>query len=113
MRVMDFTCTNLLTWVVDPHASRFEQQFYRVTLYDAGATLPLVLGFGPVQPSTASGLQMELDGPLSGNYRIQTSTNLSNWNDLTNFPNLQISPVRFRDGSAGAETRRFYRAVSP
>ncbi len=56
------------------------------------------------------GLSMSVASGLS--YRIQTSTDLSTWTDLTNFtaPGLTFS---FLDEGATNLPRRFYRAVGP
>jgi len=45
-------------------------------------------------------------------YRVQSSTNLVNWTDLTNFTATGAS-AQIRDAAATNLTRRFYRVVSP
>jgi len=45
-------------------------------------------------------------------YRVQSSTNLVNWTDLTNFTATAAS-AQIRDAAATNMARRFYRVVSP
>lgn len=46
------------------------------------------------------------------NYRIQTTTNMQYWTDLTNFVSSSVT-MEFLDTSATNDTQRFYRVVSP
>jgi hypothetical protein len=50
-------------------------------------------------------------GHLGRNYSVQTSTNLTTWTPLTNFPVTNI-PMDVSDPSATDSPTRFYRAVS-
>ena len=55
-------------------------------------------------------LTLSLEGPMGTAYRIQTSTNLSSWRDLTNVTSVQSIRVSL-DPQPGACL--FYRAVAP
>ena len=61
---------------------------------------------------TSTGFSFNVALVTNQNYRIQASTNLTTWIDLTNF--LATSPtMHFVDPLATNFSRRFYRAVSP
>jgi len=59
-----------------------------------------------------NGFNFTLQGSSSQNGRIQVSTNLNNWETLTNFTGTN-APLNFRDPAATNASQRFYRAVSP
>jgi uncharacterized repeat protein (TIGR02543 family) len=54
--------------------------------------------------------QLTLGGDLGGQYRIDASTNLTDWTPLTTVTNT-LGTVRFTDPAAGDHKSRFYRAV--
>jgi hypothetical protein len=108
--IFNFSCTNSPTYVVDPGAKYFGWRFYRI----AQGTLPVLvkLRLGTPAFTTTNGLRLNLEGPLGFSYTIQASTNLLNWQPLTNFVGAQ-SPFYFSDPGTTNYDRRFYRAVVP
>ena len=108
--VLNFTCTNTLTYVIDPGAKYFGWRFYRV----AQGTLPVMVKLNLNMPIawTANGLGLNLEGPLGFSHTVQVSTDLLNWQPLTNFV-LANYPFYFSDAAATNYSRRFYRAVMP
>ena len=106
--LLNFTCTNASTFVVDTAAKNFSKRFYRV----AQGTLlgPIMLGFGSTHPWSTNGFNLTLQGPVGSNYIIQVSTNLVNWQPVTNFT-ITNSPFSFQDATATNYNRRFYRAM--
>ena len=111
--ILNFTCTNSPTYVVDPSAKNFRYRFYRL----AQGTLlvpasPVVLGFGLAQPLTRKGLALMLQGPVGSNYVIQSSKDMRIWLPITNFVTTS-SPFYFSDPQATNYNQRFYRAVIP
>ncbi len=75
-------------------------------------TFALQLVFTNAQPVKTNGLvfNLQLSTGLSG--RIQFSTNLIDWNSLTNFIGSNAT-ITFRDPAATNSSQRFYRAVVP
>jgi hypothetical protein len=111
--ILNFTCTNSPTYVVDPAAKNFRYRFYRL----AQGTLlvpasPVVLGFGSAQPLSSNGLALMLQGPVGSNYVIQASIDLVTWLPVTNFVSTN-SPFYFNFPTATNYSHRFYRAVIP
>jgi hypothetical protein len=111
--ILNFTCTNSPTYIVDPVAKNFDYRFYRL----AQGTLlvpasPVVLGFGLAQPLTRNGLALMLQGPVGSNYVIQSSKDMRIWLPITNFVTTS-SPFYFNDPGATNYNQRFYRAVIP
>ena len=114
VRVMDLLCTNVPTWVVDQEAAGPGHRFYRVVPYVATNGSPLQLSIGSDLTSGPGTPRLRLDGPLSLDYRIQTSANLTDWVTLTNLAKLQRAPVYILDESAAnSPGYRFYRALTP
>jgi hypothetical protein len=105
-----FTCTNSPMYLMDTNAMRYACRYYRVA--QLGATPAFSLGFGCAQPWTTNGLSLMLQGPLGSNYIIQASTDLVNWQAITNFVPT-TSPFYFSDPAATNYNRRFYRGVMP
>ena len=61
---------------------------------------------------TNNGIRFTLAGEVGVNYRIDVSSDLSNWTPVTNFTSTQ--PVHhFNDSPATNHARRFFRAVAP
>ncbi len=58
------------------------------------------------------GFEFDLVGVLGHFYHVQTSSNLTDWADLTSLT-LTNSPSHFQDAAATNRTARFYRAVEP
>jgi hypothetical protein len=108
--VMNFTCTNSPTIVVDPGANYLAWRFYRI----AQGTLPVTLRLNLNTPVawSSNGLRLKLEAPLGFNYTIQVSSNLVNWQPFTNFVGSN-SPLNFSDPTAKNFKQRFYRAVMP
>jgi hypothetical protein len=105
-----FACTNSPTCVVDPTANSFSSRFYR--LVQGTVLAPITLGFGSARPWTAQGLQLKLQGAIGPNYAIQASSDLVNWQTVTNIASTN-SPVYFTDPNAANYNHRFYRATVP
>lgn len=61
---------------------------------------------------SSNGLGLSLEAPLGFGYTIQASTNLRDWQTLTNVLTTN-APMNFRDPGAMSYGRRFYRAVVP
>jgi hypothetical protein len=108
--VLTFVCTNSPTYVVDPGAKYLGRRFYRV----AQGALPIMLQMNLSAPAVLSsnGLGLSLDAPIGFAYTIQASTNLRDWQALTNVLTTN-APMTFRDPGARSYGRRFYRAVVP
>jgi hypothetical protein len=106
--VLTFTCTNSPTLVADPTAKNFNWRFYR--LVQGTVLAPFTLGFGSAHPWTANGLQLMLQGTIGPTYGIQASSNLLQWQTITNITATN-SPVYFTDPDATNYSRRFYRSV--
>jgi hypothetical protein len=106
--VLNFACTNSPMNVVDPGANYLARRFYRI----AQGTLPITLKLNLKIPALTktNGLGLNLEGPLGFHYIIQASTNMLNWQPLTNFVGT-TSPLNFNDPAATNFNRRFYRAV--
>ena len=58
------------------------------------------------------GFEFIFIGQPGHSYRLQVSTNLRDWQTLTNLV-ATPDPIPYRDSDAPAATQRFYRAVSP
>ena len=108
--VLNFTCTNSPTVVVDPGAKYYGWRFYRI----AQGTLPVTLKLALNSPSviTTNGLGFNVQAPLGFSYEIQTSTNLINWQLFTNFISTNFI-MFFRDQDSANYSQRFYRTVMP
>jgi hypothetical protein len=65
-----------------------------------------------ITPNAGTGLlTLSLEGPTGLDYSIQSSTNLTSWQTLTNVTSLQPTVVIF-DAMPAAAERAFYRAYS-
>jgi len=79
------------------------------TVVTGGAlTLPALRSVG----FNTQGFQLNVTGAGPGIYRVQASTDLSRWIDLTNFTG-RSTPVLVTDPGASKMTPRFYRLISP
>jgi len=58
------------------------------------------------------GFEFDIIGEIGRYYRVQISTDLTNWNDSFSFTNSQRT-TRFLDSSAPEFSRTFYRVLSP
>jgi subtilase family serine protease len=105
-RVLDFQCTDGWARFVDPLASTNVQRFYQVVAGFVPEVLQLSLTF---EGSPANLANFMLDGPPAPGYRIEASTDLEQWNVLTNLSGA-VMPLRFRDG-ATMQGQKFYRAI--
>jgi hypothetical protein len=56
-------------------------------------------------------VRLTISAPTNTPFSLQASTNLSNWQTLTNFPPLPISPLQYADTLAPAFPARYYRTV--
>lgn len=106
--VLNFVCTNSPTIVLDPGAKYLGWRFYRVAV----GTLPIALRLNLAMPASwkTNGPILNLEGPLGFSYTIQDSTDLLNWQPLTNFVSTNSS-FYFSDPQAKNYRQRFYRAV--
>ena len=73
--------------------------------------------FQPPAPQTAaaiqnSGFAFDLMLEVGRAFRVQASTSLLNWTDVTNFTAIGMA-FQFLDAAATNQTRRFYRVISP
>jgi hypothetical protein len=102
-----FTCTNAPTYVVDSAAKNYSRRFYRIV--QGGLPIPITLGLGSPAPLSARGLYLMVEGASGSSVTIQASTNLVNWQAITNFVS-SASPAYFYDPGATNYSRRFYRA---
>ena len=95
-------------FAVEPRSSDWTDS----TRFTAVITFPVTLGFDSTKPWTTNGFGFMLQGPIDFNYVIQASTNLLNWQPITNFVSTN-STMYFCDPAATNYTQRFYRAVVP
>ena len=73
--------------------------------------------FQPPAPQTSAaihstGFALDLSLEVGRAFRVQGSTNLVVWTDVTNFTSTGLA-FQFLDAAATNQTRRFYRVVSP
>ena len=108
--LLTFVCTNQPTAVADPTAGNFKLRFYR--LVQGTVLAPVTLGFSSARPWTTNGLYLMLQGTIGPNYVIEASTNLVQWQSVTDIVSTN-SPVYFTDPTATNFPFRFYRAVLP
>jgi hypothetical protein len=106
--LLNFTCTNAPTIVIDSTAENYSKRFYRIA--QGALVIPITLGFDTLHPLVANGFSLTLQGPVGSNYVIQVSTNLVNWQQLTNFTSTNAT-MYILDSSATNYKKRFYRAV--
>jgi hypothetical protein len=106
--LLNFTCSNTPTIVVDGAAKNYSKRFYRIA--QGTLVIPITLGFNSPHPLSANGFLLTLQGPVGSNYVIQVSTNLLSWQPLTNFVSTNAT-MYFLDSSATNYKMRFYRAV--
>jgi len=106
--VTRFTCTNSPTAVLDANTAGYRHKFYRVVLQTTAVEIRLQLLSVPLPDS---GVELSLSGPVGQTYRIETSTNLTDWSSLTNFvsalPSMVVDKIAITN-----DTRRFFRAVA-
>lgn len=107
--IQNFACTNLPLLLLDGAATNWGARFYR---FGPQAAIPRPsLAFG--SPALASnGVNLLLDGFAGIAYRLERSSNLNDWQVVTNFVSTNaLMPVR--DPVAPNESQRFYRALIP
>ncbi len=103
-----FTCTNSPTLVTDTSTAGMNRKFYRVVSLPA-ATPQIRLQLLSV-PLPDTGAELSLSGPVGLAYRVETSTNLTDWSTLTNF--VSVLPTTVVETIATTNsTRSFFRAV--
>jgi hypothetical protein len=107
--ILNYICTNTPTIVVDTQAKNYSIRFYRIA--QGTFVIPITLGYNTAQPLSANGFLLNVQGPVGSNYVIQVSTNLINWQPLTNFVSTNAT-MYFQDTSATNYSRRFYRAIT-
>ncbi|HZL77563.1 MAG TPA: Ig-like domain-containing protein [Candidatus Limnocylindrales bacterium] len=111
--IATFSTTNSPFYFTDTDATNYSQRFYRALLLGTGYVAPsnsVSIAFGAAQPLSTNGFQLILNAPISSTVAIQTSTNLVNWQTLTQFV-VENSPIYFTDPQATNYSQRFYRAV--
>ena len=108
--MLNFTCTNIPTVLVDTASRNYGRRFYRIG--PLASVPPPVLVFLSAQPLSSNGLALTLQGFEGITYRIEGSTNLKTWQTVTTF--VSTNPATsFRDSSATNQAWKFYRAVVP
>lgn len=105
--IVNFICTNTPMNVVDTLAKNYSYRFYRIA--QGTIMIPITLGFNTAQPLSANGFLLNVQGPPGSNYVIQVSSDLINWQPLTNFVSTNAS-MSIQDTSATNYSQRFYRA---
>lgn len=107
--VQRFTTTNLITALTDAFGTSNAVRFYRVgPVTDVPGPH---LGFA-VPAITSNQLQLRLEGVPGFIYRLESSTNLTDWSPVTTF--LSTNPVSYlQDGPVLGGDRKFYRIAVP
>jgi hypothetical protein len=108
--VLNFTCTDSPTVIVDSASVNYVMRFYRIA--PLSSIPPPRLGFDSSQPMTTEGFGLTLEGLSGVNYRVDFSTNVVDWAPFTNLVSTN-SLMYFRDSGATNGSRRYYRAVVP
>jgi hypothetical protein len=109
--------------IVDNQAARFPQRLYRVLPLEA-----LLISQPPLQVANAVSPEpvrianfgvtsdgrfwLRVTGTTGQPFRIQTSTDLQNWSELTNSV-ITGGTMDFADGDATSNEARFYRILPP
>lgn len=106
--LQSFVGSDLPVALVDSEAGSFASRFYRF--------VPLATVFRPQITVDANGLNgsgfdLKVAGVPGVTYRIESSTNLINWQVVTNFISTNSS-MHLRDTTAPGVTRQFYRAAT-
>jgi hypothetical protein len=107
--IRTFVCTNLPTVLVDADATNWRLRFYHFGP-QALLTRPWLLYGSP--PLTSTGVNLVLGSFPGISYRIERSTNLNDWQVVTNFVSTNAL-MSVRDPAAPDDSRRFYRALIP
>src|SRR5207302_5339703 len=94
----------------DPGAKSFSRRFYRFV--PLATVVRPKLSLASASPLAGNGFDLALAGVPGISYGIQCSTNLADWDQLTNFVSTN-SVMYLRDSSATNFRQRFYRAVTP
>jgi hypothetical protein len=77
-----------------------------------------ILQSGPIfslsgrSPAPGAPFELRLQGEQGRTYRVQTSPDLVNWDDLVTVSNAS-EVVTFSDNQTSAVSKRFYRALLP
>ena len=108
--ILSFACMNGMMDVFDADAKSLSSRFYR--LASPAAVPGLKLGLGSAHPLSGNGLDLILFSLPGLEYRIDTSSDLLNWTEITNFISTNAT-MHFMDSSATNSGARFYRAVVP
>ncbi len=72
--------------------------------------VPPVLGFGSSPPLSPNGFNLMVQGPVASNYVVQASTDLFNWQTVTNFLSTTWLTY-FTDPAATNYSYQFYRVI--
>lgn len=99
-----FLCTNSPQNVSDPAASSYATRFYRMAMMGPHPTVTF-----PAKPMSTNGFTLNIGGPISSNFVVETSADLVHWQPLTNFISSG-SPTVITDPSAKGVPLRYYRA---
>lgn len=106
--ISGFVNTNPPVTIYDPDAANYRWRFYRIGPLSLAPAMTLDLNSGG--PSSTNEFNFVLYSLPGLNYEIDASTNLVNWQMLTNFVSTN-SPFYFSDLAAKNYKQRFYRAV--
>jgi hypothetical protein len=106
--LLKFTCTNVPMILWDFGSTNFGRRFYRVAPVSAvpGPRLTLLpLSFGGTNL-----VRLGVEGVPGFTYRVERSTNLSDWSPLSTFLSTNFL-MQIEDSPAALSERQFYRAV--
>jgi hypothetical protein len=107
--VQTFTGSNSIVTLIDPDAINFASRFYRFVPLSAAITPRISIR--PGYPS-AQGIDLMVSGVPGISYRIESSSDLMNWNTVTNLV-ITNGAFIFQDPALGISgSRKFYRAAS-
>jgi uncharacterized repeat protein (TIGR01451 family) len=106
--ISGFVDTNPPVTIYDPDAANYRWRFYRIGPLSLAPAIKLGLNAG--QPFNGNGFNVMLYALPGLNCEIEASTDLFNWQPVTNFVSTN-SPFTFQDSKATNYNRRFYRAV--
>jgi len=93
--------------VMDPASGNFSRRFYRLAPLSSVPAPKLGLR---LSAAVSNGVDLSVTGMAGFNYRVETSSNLVDWEFLADLANTN-GVMAFRDGASANYTQRFYRVV--